>query len=454
MKKYHFLIPEYVPLSNKGEEAIVRGIADSLFPEGNCEIHLFDMNTNIYRFYDGIHIYPGSWFFPTWVTREFGLGASWEKIRDSFCSLIRHALNKIYPNWVKITPSTLCKTTAALIKLSEGNLPGNEKEKQLMQLLKCDFIIAGHDGGFDEWVCHVIRIMRESFKKEFGIYGVQLRDRFKNNAIKDLHSAQLEHSKFFYCRDAATANIVKMNFKNILPEIAPDPAFAMKPASEADVDNLIIKEGLVDFFKKPVVMCTCCEPAPIARYCFDRIRNPEEKLNAHRALFAQLIQYINDKYQVNILFLPHALGPGRALDDRRIAKDILVRANLPQNNARLLNVDISARLLKGLIGKAEFLVAERIHSVIGASGMTTPFLCLGSKTDYRITGIISEMLNLTESVYYLHMPIKEELFVKFDMLWEKRGDIKNHLDLKRTAFLARLTSAAETIRGKLMTDVA
>ena len=56
-KTYHIFVPEFVPLENKGEEAIVRGIADVLYPRGNCEIHLFD-EVDTYRLQDGIHIYP------------------------------------------------------------------------------------------------------------------------------------------------------------------------------------------------------------------------------------------------------------------------------------------------------------------------------------------------------------------------------------------------------------
>lgn len=73
-KIYNILIPELVPLENKGEEAIVRG---------NYELHLFD-EIDEYKFKDGIHIYPVKWFISPWLNREFCLGFTKEKIRDSF----------------------------------------------------------------------------------------------------------------------------------------------------------------------------------------------------------------------------------------------------------------------------------------------------------------------------------------------------------------------------------
>lgn len=452
MKKYHVFIPEYVPLSNKGEEAIVRGIGDSLFPNGQCEIHLFDMEAMEYRFQDGIHVYPGSWFIPVWVTREFGLGTSYEKIRDSFCSLVRHGLNSVCPQWVKITPNPLRCSVSIMSRLTAGHPPRNEKEIRLQQLLGCDFIIAGHDGGLDEWVCHVIRMMRKNFKMEFGVYGVQLRRRFMSNAIMELHAAEFRHGHFFYCRDSVTAEGVKHNFPSVSPEVAPDPAFAMKPATNDIVEGLIRRECLLEFFQKPIVMCTCCEPAPIARYSFDQILNPEGKLRAHRELFASLMRHIAENYDVNILFLPHALGPGRALDDREVARDILRRSCLPLNRARLLETDYGARELKGLIGKGEFLIAERIHSIIGATGVATPFCILGSRKDVRVTGIVEEMLGLPEAIYYLHTPVAKELFDKFDFLWAHRVELKSKLTKKHAEFLSKLTDASKVIKSSFLNE--
>jgi hypothetical protein len=446
MKTYHVLVPEYVPLANKGEEAIVRGIADSLFPYGNCEVHLFEMDAKDYRCHDGIHVYPGSWFFPVWVTKEFGLKFSWQKLRDSSCSVLRHILNRAYPNWVKQTPASLLRTAAILNQLNNGNPPRNEKEKQLRQLLDCDFIIAGHDGGLNEWVCHVVRTMRESFNKYFGVYGVQLKRAFGSQAILAVHASEFRHSLFFFCRDTPTAEGVRRNFPFVSPQVAPDPAFAMRPADRQTVDSLISREGLTTFFQKPVVMCTCCEPAPIARHCFDRVVSPEGKLRAHRELFARLIRHIIEKYDVNILFLPHALGPGIALDDRLVAKDILKRAQLPSDRARVLETEYGARDLKGLIGNGAFLVAERIHSIIGATGVTTPFLCLGSRKDVRVSGIVQEMLDLPQAVYHLHEPVEKDLHNKFDQLWKQRDSLKAHLTVKSTQLMSELADAAKVIR--------
>lgn len=444
-KTYHIFVPEWVPLENKGEEAIIRGMADVLFPEGNVEIHLIEMGADEYRFQDGIHIYPGKWFFSPWLTREFGLGASWEKVRDSACSLVRNGLHKFWPGWVKLWCGPLPVTYRQMKNFISGHPMADKKRQHLQQLLDCDYVVAGHDGALDERVCHVIDVMAE-FGKACGVFGIEYGTSFKSKAIIEVMQKTLQRCEFFYCRTVSSLETVRHYLSDIYAELLPDPAFGMRSAPENLIDRIIAKEKLELFFSKPVVMCTCCEPPPISRFCFEEVKQPHMKLMFHRQLFAELIQYIVREYDVNVLFLPHALGPGKALDDRWIARDILHRAQLPVERACLLATECSARELKGFLKRAEFLVAERIHSMIGATGAHTPFLCMGSHTDRRIHGIIEEMLGMQDAVYFLNRPEISELKVKFDDVWQRRTALQQRLSDVDATLSSQLEMAAITMR--------
>lgn len=447
-KTYNILIPELVPLENKGEEAIVRGIADVLFPDRNCELHLFD-EVEHYRYEDGIHIYPVKWFISPWLNREFGLGLSWEKIRDSSFSIVRNGLHKIWPKWVRRYCSALQETTLTLQKLHDGQKPVTEKETRLRQILECDYIVAGHDGALDDRVCQVIEVM-QMFGKSFGVFGVEFPMSFKSQHIVDVQKNVLEKSQFFYCRTAASHQVTQKYFPQISSEVLADPAFGMIPAGRDVVDGLIKENKLDHFFQKPVVMCTSCEPPPISRYCFEDVKAPDLKLSAHRQIFSELIKYIANKYDVNILFLPHAIGPGKALDDRVIARDIISRSGLSSDRALVLESLLSAKELKGLIGLADMMVAERIHSMIGSVGVQTPFLCLGSKTDRRIKGIICEMLELENNVYYLNKPDIKSLTDKFDDVWNRKVQIRERLDHRYSIMKSELEDKAKIMRGSIL----
>ena len=446
LKTYQLFIPELVPLANKAEEAIVRGIADVIYPDGNCEIHLLD-DVDTYEYQNGIHVYPVQWFVSPWLTREFGLGANWEKLRDSSCSLARNGMHKLWPVWVRQWCSALQTTAVQMRRLAERKAPINEKEHRLLQLLDCDYVIAGHDGALNERVCHVIDLMRD-LGKSFGIFGVELRTAFRSKAIVDVYYQTLRHSKFFYCRTASSLATVRKYFPDISSNLSPDPAFGMKPAKDEEIEKLITDQGLEVFFTKPIVMCTSCEPAPISRHCFEEIKLPDSKLAAHRQLFAELIRYIIQEYDVNILFLPHAVGPGTALDDRIIARDILKRAGLPATRAKLIESPLLARELKGLVKRGELLIAERIHSMIGATGVHAPFLCLGSNTDRRIHGIVGEMLGMHKNIYFLNRPSISELKKKFDDVWQRRDMIRKDLALISCHLESQLEKTALQIRKR------
>lgn len=372
MKKiYHILVPELVPLDNKGEEAIVRGIADIVFPNGNYELHLFD-EVDEYRFQDGIHVYPVKWFMSPWLNREFGLGLTTEKIRDSFQSLVRNLLHKFTPNWVRIKDRALIKSMIETKNLNKTKSK-SVSHPGLENILKLDYIIAGHDGAMDERVCHIIDEITQILNIPLGVFGVEFSQSFKSSVIVDVQQNVLKNSLFFYCRTDASKAVVDKYFPEILSEVRPDPAFGMKETNEEEVDLYLKNNGFIDLFSKPVIVCTTCETGPIARYCFQNESSPGARINAHRTFYATLIKHVINTEDVNILFLPHALGPGKALDDTIVARDVISRIDDNKNKVFLLQEDIPAKLLKGIISKADFLIAERIHSMIGAVGVNTPF---------------------------------------------------------------------------------
>jgi len=424
MKVFHFLVPELVPLENKGEEAIVKGIGDVVFPNGNYEIHLFD-EVDSYYFKDGIHVYPVKWFISPWLNHEFGLGFSYRKIRDSFQSIVRNGMHFFFPRWVAYRDRSLLATMAYLKSLSKG---GKVKEKYLGldNLLSLDFIIAGHDGAMDERVCHVISEFLGIFKLKMGLFGVEFPLAFKSKAIVSEQYAVLKNADFFYCRTGASKRVVDENFPSIKSVVKPDPAFGMKPSSQVDVTAYLNKMNLHHVFDKDVIVCTTCETGPISRFCFEGASSPGERIELHRKFYAEIIEHVIDNYDVNILFLPHALGPGSALNDVYVASEVIKRIK-NKESVFLLDDNISAKMLKGIIGKSQFLIAERIHSMIGAVGVSTPFMCLGSKTDRRIKGIIEEMVGASSSVYYMNQPSINDAIGCFDRLWAERQDQADRL---------------------------
>jgi len=58
----YVLVADYVPLANKGEEAIIRGIEDLLRDDRPVKIGLFD-NVDEITHHDNIIVFPRDWVF-------------------------------------------------------------------------------------------------------------------------------------------------------------------------------------------------------------------------------------------------------------------------------------------------------------------------------------------------------------------------------------------------------
>ncbi len=453
MEKYHIFCPEDVPLTNKGEEAIIRGMADVLFPEGNVEFHILEMDAEEYRYVDGLHVYPGKWFYSVWRTKEFGLGFSARKIYSSACSLLRHGLNKFFPGWLRKPQGPLKDIERILKLISNGGEVKTEKEKCIERIMQCDYLVAGHDGAFDEYDCHVIELMQK-YGMKFGVFGTSLKPKLKNKVIIEIFEKTLGKADFIYCRNELAVKWGNRVFSNDVGlNLAPDPAFGMRPSDDVTADKIISNEGLKDFFDKPVVMATTCEPAPIARHCFCGTNNPEKKLQDHRKFLAKLFNHIIESYDVNVLFLPHAIGPGVDLDDRIVSKDVMQISGISIDRVRIITNEYSARDLKALISRAELLVAERVHSMIGSVGVETPFLCLGSNTDPRVEGIVGKMLKSEDLIYFLNHPELDKAKEKFDYVWSERGNIRNRFRGIYEGFEKEYQQCASEMKQYIVSDI-
>jgi hypothetical protein len=269
--KIHILCPEYVPFENKGEEAIIRGTADILFENPNkCIYHVIDLYSDVYYKKNNICFHPGKLFFSKWRWQEFGLGPTWQQIYSSFCSLIRNGLNKYFPWWV-IKPHKQAKNLRLYLS-GKKSVPLKYRQS-LEQLKNINYIIAGHDGGLDEYVCHIVNELHKvGFK--YGIFGSCFKPSIHSKIALAVYRSMFTKSDFNIARNPMGYRWAVSNFRNISFDLKPDPAFGMIPASSAYIDQLLKNLGLESFFSKAVIMVTVAEPAPIARYSFDAILNP------------------------------------------------------------------------------------------------------------------------------------------------------------------------------------
>lgn len=443
----HIFVPEWVPLTNKGEEAIIRGMADVIFPEGDVEFHVLDRNARKSYSVDGLHVYPGSWFYAGWRCEPYRVGIKPREVYSFACAVLRRALNKTVPGWIRTPPPRVRKTADTLRRIKSGQLPADGKlTAALKTLLACDYLIAGHDGVFDANDCHVINMMHR-LGMSYGILGSDMRTQYLSQAIVSLYHQTLSAAQFIYCRSRKSHDWARSRFEQLDIRLAPDPAFGMVPSPAGRVDEIIRQESLGEMFSRPVVMMTTAEVPPIARHSFRKLAWRRAKRNRHREVLAALVTHIVERCGANVLFLPHAVGPTPNLDDRVVARDVLKKTGLRTERVRILETEYPARDLKALIGRADLLVGERVHSVIGAVGMHTPFMCLGVEQDNRVQSIVGDMCQSRENVHFLNDTDGKRLSAHFDEVWRRRDGCRRQLKSLSAALRGQLEKAGTLIRG-------
>jgi polysaccharide pyruvyl transferase WcaK-like protein len=166
----------------------------------------------------------------------------------------------------------------------------------------------------------------------------------------------------------------------------------MKPESDDRVTEIMAKENLQKI-NKPLIGITITKEKAYIAY---PDLNSNQSYMEHVTLIAEIIDEIISKTNASFIFLPHCIGPDPFRDDRLIAKEIYIRSRM-KDHIVLIETEYNAAELKGLIGKFDLFIGERIHSVINAMSMNVPVIALSNMDDERLE--IIRMFGQNDAIY-------------------------------------------------------
>lgn len=151
-------------------------------------------------------------------------------------------------------------------------------------------------------------------------------------------------------------------------EVCADVAFGLQPADHAPADG----------FADPSRPCVALSiSGGLHRWC-------ALSADGHRSAWLQLIQHMLEKWQVNVMLIPHVQESYG--DDRQLATD-LHRATGFDPRLWVAAEDLSASEYKRLISDCELVVAERMHAAI--AGLSTQVPTVMVSYSLKVEGIAS-----------------------------------------------------------------
>ena len=417
----HILIADYVPIANKGEEAIVRGIEDMLSGGRPVAIGLFDRVAEVTQ-RDNITIFPVSWLF------------------------------RFEGNGVLSGAGRVFRQAGIAMRLRLGlygplkNLTGSRYDRLREFFDRAQYVLVGHDGVFGVESCGIIHLAKKHGKRT-GVLGASTglgAGRFYKAA---LYRRALSESDFCVFREKYSCESMKAVCREadkLL--VAPDPAFAMRPAETAQVHAVLDRHETYRRARqedRPIVAVTALETGRVYAG-FRPDLNGQEKQKAHAQYLACILDRLVRDRKAFVLFLPHSVEA--AGSDVVAAQHVVEQMQAGPEDRVIIEDDCDAKLLKGIIRQCDFLVGERTHSLIGSVSVGTPFAALTNRRDTRTHGIIGDMCRCEDRIVDMDVTNEDAAALKVMELFDGRGGARTALSQVRKDLAHRTEEISRLVK--------
>lgn len=189
-------------------------------------------------------------------------------------------------------------------------------------------------------------------------------------------------------------------------EVTADPALLLKP--QVFTKEMIKKEGIEP--DVPLIGFSVREPGPAA---------PDLNVEQYHAVLANAADFMAERYDAQILFVPMEQGEHRDLQHSHAVVSKMAKAK----QARVLQAPYTSAQILGLMAHMSFAVGMRLHFLIFAGVQKVPFVPLPYAS--KVTGFIADLK--------MEMPVITELNVGklcafLDRSWDTRKTLAKQLE--------------------------
>jgi len=421
----HILIADYVPLANKGEEAIVRGIEDMLSDRRPISLGLFDDVQDVTQ-QGNVTVFPREWLF-----------------RFEGNSALRGRRRVLMQMW--IAAQLRLGRYGPLRNLATG---GSHACRPLQDFFeRAQYVLVGHDGVFCVESCGIVHLAKQRGKR-VGLLGASTGIAGGRFYKAGLYRRAMEECDFcFFREEHSCENMRQISRDPAKLQVAPDPAFAMRADPPETAREVLERDERYRAAKqahRPIVAVTALEKGRVYAG-FRPDLHGAAKQQAHAAYLAATLDVLVARHRAFALFLPHSVE--EAGSDIVAARHVAEQMKAAPGDYTILEQDCGARLLKAIVRECDFLVGERTHSLIGAVSVGTPFAALTNRQDTRTHGIIGRMCRCETQIVDLDAASEPDASRKVCELFEQRNSIAKSLKRIREELSSQIEAAARVIQG-------
>ena len=415
---YKIMIAENIPSLNKGELALLKGMIESFnVLDENIEIKIVSSSPehDQSRYGEKIKIIDVKETFH--LKNKFNYSQN-EKIIISIYITLKHI------SFIVLHKILGMKTTKIM------------KAEVWKEYLASDIIIIGHNGifgigsgligNFFNFLTFLSYLYLPFFGKtiqkplviyasSIPVYQSYIKRKWMSFLLNRIDLITLRESK-------SLKNLLSLNYIENKAHVTADLAFLMNPDSNERVHKIMELENIND--DSILVGITVTRYKAITAY---KDLSQSESYEKHSQMLAEVMDFIVENKNAEVIFLPHSIGLEKEFDDRILSEYIFKKCK-NKSKIKVIKNEYSPEELKGLMGKFDLFIGERLHSAIGAMSMNVPSIVLSNITDQRLE-IIKE-LGQGSSICYVEDLRKEDLLLKINDMWKKRDKIKKELELQ------------------------
>ena len=199
-----------------------------------------------------------------------------------------------------------------------------------------------------------------------------------------------------------------------------DIAFLLEPAGPEKVSAILAAEGL-DGTDRPLVGVV------ISRLMGHRFSPSDPE--SFEDMMAAIADHMVERQGAFVVLAAHVTGPGKRRDDRLMAKAVY-RKMRRRDHAGVIEKDYRPEELKGLFGRFELLLGQRMHANIASLSMGVPTLALGYSLKTR--GIM-RMVGQEQWVCDITGLTLSEVTARIDAIWGERERVREELKARMAA---------------------
>lgn len=228
-------------------------------------------------------------------------------------------------------------------------------------------------------------------------------------------------------------------------EYTADLAFLLKPSPLKDVQAFLASKGIEA--SDAMIGLTGCRwlACPMKKVDGEYLEEFQERYFRYCSIMAEIADMMISEFDVVFLLIAHVIGPDPFHDDRTVNNDIC-RNIKHKDKVYKIDEDLSAMMLKGIIGNLDLLIGARTHSLIAAASQGVPVVALSNKNRFKTNGIVGEQLSQAKYLIMVENICRRELFSKVKEAWLNREGIGKELSQRMVEVSAMATRNGELLR--------